>query len=81
MPQAQTIEKMSEAQIAHKSMELRKQGKVDEARALLKTIPVWPGVAWAIKRREGIAGLQDLRDQGYDLTEVEAKFGREWLAH
>jgi hypothetical protein len=69
------------AAIAHKSMELRKQGKVEEARALLKTIPLSPGVAWSIKRLDGITGLQELRDEGYNLTAVEAQFGKDWFTH
>ncbi|MDR0910348.1 MAG: hypothetical protein LBM77_11355 [Spirochaetaceae bacterium] len=66
------------SQIAHESMELRMQGKVEEAREMLKLIPISPGVAYAIKRREG---LDALLSRGYNLSEVEAKFGKEWLQH
>jgi hypothetical protein len=66
------------SQIAHEALELRMQGKVEESRAMLKLIPISPGVAYAIKRREG---LDALLARGYNLSEVEAKFGKEWLQH
>jgi hypothetical protein len=73
------MEQMTEGQIAHKSMELRKQGKVEEARSLLRTIPVLPAHALAIKHLEGEAGVRRLLTGGYNLSEVEAAFGKDWF--
>jgi hypothetical protein len=69
------------SEIAHESMELRMQGKVEEARAMLRLIPVYPPMAWAVKRREGPAGIQQLIDLGYDMSRVEAQYGKEWLTN
>jgi hypothetical protein len=73
--------KMTESQIAHKANELFRQGKDDEAREMLKMIPIAPGVAWGIKRLDGVAGLQELIAEGYDMSEVEARFGKDWLSY
>jgi hypothetical protein len=44
----------------------------------LYTIPFPPGVAWGIKRLDGIAGIRQLYEDGCNMSEVEARFGKEW---
>jgi hypothetical protein len=61
-------------------MELRMQGKIDEARALLRQIPIAPYIAMGVKHLEGEAGVKRLLTGGYNLSEVEAKYGKEWYA-
>jgi hypothetical protein len=69
------------SEISHEALELRMQGKVEESRAMLMLIPIYPPLAWAVKRREGVAGIQRMIDDGYDMSEVEAKYGKEWLTN
>ncbi|MDR0908481.1 MAG: hypothetical protein LBM77_01830 [Spirochaetaceae bacterium] len=66
------------SQISHEALELRMQGKVEESREMLKLIPIYPPVAWAVKRREGVAGIRRLYEDGCDMSEVEAKYGKAW---
>jgi hypothetical protein len=73
------MELTGEAAIAHRALELRNQGKVDESRALLRTIPLSPAIAESIKHLEGAAGVKRLLTGGYNLSEVEAAFGKDWF--
>jgi hypothetical protein len=72
------MEKMTEGQIVRKAMELRRQGRDDEATALMLKIPLYPPVAKAIKK---LQGLDVLLSTGWDLSEVEARYGKEFLTH
>jgi hypothetical protein len=55
---------------------LRKAGKVDEARALEKTVPMVPFLAKFAKEH----GLTDfLIESQWNMAEAEAAFGQDWL--
>jgi hypothetical protein len=65
-----------ELDIAVKSIELRKQGNVQEAERLIKTIPLSPWLAaWAKKRM----GADFLIQGGWNLAGAEAEYGSDWL--
>jgi hypothetical protein len=67
-----------DAAIAERAIRLRDEGKVEESRALLRTIPLDPGVALGIKELDG---LDALLSGGWNLTAAEAFFGKEFLEH
>ncbi|GAB7140184.1 hypothetical protein RsTz2092_01320 [Deferribacterales bacterium RsTz2092] len=62
--------------IALRSIELKKAGKKDEAMALSKTIPVSLSVAKAMKMA---FGGDYVKNSGFNLSEVEAVYGKEWF--
>jgi hypothetical protein len=56
---------------------LEKAGKKEEAQAFRKAnIPLEP---WGAKVMKKFLGVDYIRTSGYDLSEVEAKFGKDWL--
>jgi len=58
------------------AMALRRTGKVDEAIALDKTVPLPPFLAKFAKEH----GLKDfLIESQWNLAEAEAAFGQDWL--
>ena len=62
--------------IGMQAIELKKQGKVDEALELEKSIPLPPYLAkWAKKR----LGAEFLIENGWNLTEAEEEYGVGWL--
>jgi len=55
---------------------LRNAGKVEESRALAKTMPIPPFLAKFAKEH----GQTDyLKSSGWNLAEAEAAFGQDWL--
>jgi hypothetical protein len=59
------------------SIALKKEGKIEEAQALLREkIPMRPWMARVIKEK---MGLESLLAMGHNMTEVEAAYGKEWL--
>jgi hypothetical protein len=78
------MEQMTYADIAHKATELYRQGKDAEGDELLKKIPVYPPFAKSVKRLQGAKGLamlQEMERRGYDMSEVVAKYGHDFLIH
>jgi hypothetical protein len=67
-----------EFEISRKSWELDEAGKVEEARALYKTIPMAPWMAKVFKDR---MGLDFLLGMGWNMSAVEATYGKDWLKH
>lgn len=65
-------------EIMNQVRELRRAGKQDEALKMAKRIPVDPNLAEDIKRWSK-SGFDILRTKGFNLTDVIAKFGEEWL--
>jgi hypothetical protein len=66
-----------ELQLRVKCAELRKAGKPDEAMKLAMTIPMPLWLAdWWIK----YAGVERLKESGWNLSEVEAAYGPNWFA-
>ena len=60
-----------------KSIELRKQGKFEEAERVHKQIPIPPYLAKFLKEH---LGLEALLQGGWNLAEVEAEYGPDWLS-
>ncbi|GHV43315.1 hypothetical protein AGMMS49546_24540 [Spirochaetia bacterium] len=66
-----------ELDITVKSIELRKQGKTEEAEKLIKQVPLSPWLAqWAKKRM----GADFLVKYGWNLAGAEAEYGPGWLS-
>ena len=76
MPQAETMTLDEKLAIGCKAAELRKAGDEEGASRLLKTAPLPPYLAKVIKEK---VGLDYLLKSGWNLSEVEAEFGKEWL--
>jgi hypothetical protein len=55
---------------------LAQAGKHEEAAAIRQITPIYPWLAKAIKEVEG---PEFVRNCGWDLSEVEAAFGHDWL--
>ena len=64
------------AAIMMKVFDLQEQGKEAEAHALQATIPLPPFLAKIAKEKSGV---DFLIKAGYNLSEAEAAFGKDWL--
>lgn len=62
--------------ILHKSFALEDAGDIEGADRLMKTLPLPPYIAKVTKEKEG---LDALLSSGWNLSEVEAEFGADWL--
>ncbi|MDR2048220.1 MAG: hypothetical protein LBP69_02065 [Treponema sp.] len=62
--------------IVMKSIELEKQGKLEEADRVRKQAPLQPYLAKFYKDH---LGLSALLQSGWNLSEAEAEFGSAWL--
>jgi hypothetical protein len=76
MPQIDTMTLDKKLDIVVESINLRKQGKVEEADRLRKQVPLQPYLAKFLKDH---LGLDILLQSGWNLSEAEAEFGSEWL--
>jgi hypothetical protein len=63
--------------IGMECLELKKQGKFEEARKLERKIPLTPYLA---KFAKEYIGADFLIKSGWNLSEAEAEFGPDWLA-
>jgi hypothetical protein len=62
--------------IGMQAIELRKAGKTEEADRVRKRIPLSPHMAKFCKEK---IGPEFLIEQGFNLAEAEAEFGKDWL--
>jgi hypothetical protein len=62
--------------IGVQAIELKKQGKLEEADRLERSIPMEPWAAAWYKKR---VGVEALNNGGWNLSEAEAAFGHDWL--
>ena len=62
--------------LAMQSVELEKAGKTNEAKELMRQIPLAPYLAKAIKET---FGTEALVSGGYNLSEAETEYGQNWL--
>jgi hypothetical protein len=60
-----------------KSIELEKQGKTEEALRLRRSIPMSP---WLAEWYKKYVGVEPLIAGGWNLSEAEVAFGRDWLS-
>jgi len=77
MPQTQTMTLDEKLAIAMKAHELREAGDKEGANRLIMTTPLPPYIAKVIKEK---VSLEVLLNMGWNLAEVEAEFGPEWLS-
>jgi hypothetical protein len=63
-------------QLIVKSIELEKQGKIEEAKKMGKQVPLAPYLAKFAKEN---IGADFLVKSGWNLTEAEAEYGSDWL--
>jgi hypothetical protein len=77
MPQSQIMTLHEKLQIGMKSIELKRQGKLEEADKIKKQIPLPPYLAKFYKDH---LGLDALLQSGWNLSEAVAKYGPGWLS-
>jgi len=77
MPQTQTMTLDEKLAISCKAAALRQAGDEEGASRLLKTAPLPPYLAKVVKEKVGLDCLLQL---GWNLSEVEAEFGHDWLS-
>ena len=64
------------ADIFMRYYELKQEGKIEEATALHRTMPLSPHLAMCMKKYQGV---EHLLNSGWNLAEAEAEFGSDWL--
>jgi len=65
------------AAIFRRSMALEKEGKLEEAEAVWRTIPLPAYLAKVVKDKWQAGDW--LKTSGWNLSEAEAAFGKDWL--
>jgi hypothetical protein len=76
MPQGKLMTLDEKLDTGIKAIELRKQGKLEEAERLQKTIPMPPFMAKLIKDH---VSLDTRLSMGWNMAEVEAEYGPDFL--
>ncbi len=66
-----------ELAILQAAQEARERGDLEEASRLSKKLPLLPCLAMSLKEQ---VGAEELLKQGYDLSEAEKAYGKNWLA-
>jgi hypothetical protein len=77
MPQAQTMTLHEKLATGVKVVELEKQGKIEEAERLHKTIPMAP---YLVKFYKDHLGLDALLKTEWNLSEAIKEYGSDFLA-
>jgi hypothetical protein len=77
MPQGKLMTLDEKLDTGIKAIELKKQGKIEEAERLNRTIPTPPFFAKFVKDH---VGLDALLSMGLNLAEAEAEYGPEFLS-
>ena len=77
MVQSQAMTLHEKLQLGMKSIELEKQGKLEEAERVHKQIPLAPYLA---KFLNDHLGAEALLQGGWNLSEAEAEYGTGWLS-
>jgi len=78
MPQIETMSLDEKLAISCKAAELRQAGDEEGASRLLRTAPMPPYLAKVFKEK---VGADFLINNGFNLSEAEAEFGRDWLTN
>jgi len=76
MPQTQTMTLDEKLDISRRAFELLDAGDREGYSRLIRTAPMPPYLAKVMKEKMGV---DFLIDAGYNLSEAEAEFGRDWL--
>jgi hypothetical protein len=76
MPQVHTMTQEEEAVFIVKAIELKKQGKLEEYKRMMKQIPLPPYLA---KIGKDYFGADCLVKTDWDLSVAEAEYGPDWL--
>ena len=76
MTQMQTMTLDEKLAIGCKAAELRKAGDKEGAARLFRTVPLPPYLAKIYKEK---VGVEHLINSGWNLSEAEAAFGKDWL--
>jgi hypothetical protein len=76
MPQIETMSLDEKLDIACRAAALRQAGDREGYQRLMKTTPLPPYIAKVIKEKVGLDCLLNL---GWNLSEVEAEYGSNWL--
>jgi len=77
MPQAQTMTIDEKLAISLKAGELRRAGDIEGSSRLLRSAPMPPYLAKIYKEK---VGVKELIESGWNLSEAEAEFGKDWLS-
>ena len=76
MPQTQTMTLDKKLDISLRAFELLDAGDREGYSRLMRTAPLPPYLAKVVKEKVGLDCLLNL---GWNLSEVEAEFGSDWL--
>ena len=76
MPQTQTMTLDEKLDITGRAFELLDAGDREGYSRLMRTAPLPPYLAKVVKEKVGLDCLLNL---GWNLSEVEAEFGSDWL--
>jgi len=76
MPQAQTMSLDEKLAISNKALDLLDNGDKEGYRNLMKKMPIPPYLAKLLKEK---VGADIIKIGGWDLSEVEAEFGPDWI--
>jgi hypothetical protein len=74
---AELMTEYEKAAIFRRSMALKEAGKLEEAEAVWRTIPLPAYLAKVSKEKWGLG--EHLAKSGWNLSEAEAEFGKDWL--
>jgi len=77
MPQTQTMSLDEKFAISHRAIALKQVGDEEGYDRLMRTIPMPPYLAKVMKDK---VGVDYLINGGWNLSEAEAEFGRDWLS-
>ena len=76
MTQAQTMSLDEKLAISNKALALWEAGDDEGYNNLMKKLPIPPYLAKVLKEK---VGADIIRIGGWDLSEVEAEFGQNWI--
>jgi len=79
MAESRLMTMQEKAEIILKVHELKEQGKIEEAEALNRQIPLAPYLAMFAKDYKEYLGEDFLTKYGFNLAEAEAEYGPDWF--
>ena len=79
MQQTRMMTQEERAAIALKAFELKNQGRPEECEQMLRQLPLQPYLAKFVKDHIEYFGKDFFEKCGFNLSEVEAVYGADWL--